>query len=149
MWFTLTEADIATGITGPELTAAKTAAKAQGQTDPVPEVIAQVTREVRAHVAGCEDNNLGPTGMIPDECKSAAIDIAVYRLCKRIPGEALLKNARVEANKLAVTFLSSVAACKVSLEQPDNVSEEVTSGSPGPRWKGRDSQFSRRKQSGI
>lgn len=130
MWITLTESDISTAITGPELIAARTAAKATGQSDPVPEIIAQVTREVRARVAACANNSLGPAGMIPDECKSAAIDIAVYRLCKRVPGTALLKEERSEANKLAIAFLKEVAACGVALQQPDNVSEEVTSG-PG------------------
>lgn len=127
-WLTLTEAHILTGITGAELAPARTAALKAGQADPVPEVIAQVTREVRGRVAACSRNTLGDGDTIPDECLSAAIDIAVYRICKRIPGAALLTKQREDAHTAAVAFLRDVAACQVALVQPATAAAQQPGG---------------------
>lgn len=117
-WITLTEADILTGITGAELSAARSAALKVAQVDPMPETIAQVTREIRGRVAACARNTLGAEGTIPDECQATAIDIAVYRLCKRVPGGALLTKQREDANSAALSFLRDVAACSVAIISP-------------------------------
>ena len=127
-WLTLTEAHILTGVTGAELAPARAAALKAGQVDPVAEVIAQVTREVRGRVAACARNTLGEGDAIPDECLSAAIDIAVYRLCKRIPGAVLLTKERVEANTNAIAYLRDVAACEVALVQPATAATEQPGG---------------------
>jgi hypothetical protein len=137
MWVALTENDIATGLTGPEFNAAKTAALKPGQPDPIAEVIVEITREVRARVAACNANTLGPAGTIPDECKRHAIAIAVFCLGKRLPRAVLLDEDRRHANNQAVAFLRDVAECKVALEQPETPSDEVVTSSPPPRWKGR------------
>ncbi|HSI08829.1 MAG TPA: hypothetical protein VK985_09560 [Rariglobus sp.] len=131
MFITLTEDHVKTGITGPEIAAARSAALSAGQTDPVPEEIAQVTREVRGRVAACSKNTLGPAGTIPDEAKTAAIDIVVYRLCKRVPGKALLTDQRVDAKKMADSFLTALSRCEVAIEQPTTPSTEITAGAAG------------------
>ena len=132
MWKTLTESDIADGVNGPVLNAARTAALKAGQPDPLPTELARVTREVRGRVAACAKNTLGPAGMIPDEAETAAIDIVVYRLCKRV-GDALLKQSIVDAKTAAVAYLKDMATCAVAIEQPAEVSPEITAAPPTPR----------------
>jgi hypothetical protein len=149
MWITLTESDIQTGLTGPELTAAKTAVLASGQTGVLDEVLEQVTREVRGHVATCRDNTLGPAGTIPDELKGAAIDECVYRLCKRLPGKILLKQERTDAHKDAIALFARAAECKFTITQPDVASDEITASPPPPRWTTRAREFDRASQDGV
>jgi len=117
-WITLVEDDLKSGLTGPELTAVKTAALAAGQPAVVAEILTQVTTEVRGRVAACARNVLGEAGTIPDECKSAAVDVAVYRICKRLPGKAVLTQERIDANNNAIEFLRDVARCDVAIVPP-------------------------------
>lgn len=149
MWITLTEADLQTALTGPELTAAKTAALAAGQGSVLDDVFAQVTREVRGHVATCERNTLGPAGTIPDELLAAAVDECVYRLCKRLPGKVLLKQERSDAHDDAVALFNRAAECKFTLEQPAEASDETIATSPPPQWTTRDRKFDRDTQDGL
>ena len=149
MWITLTVADIATGLTGPELAAAQTAALRAAQTDPVLDVIADVTREIRSRVAACSRNSLGGAGMIPDECKGHAVSLCVFRLAKRLPKAVLLDEDRRSANTQAIAFLRDVGDCRVALEQPETASEEVITQTPRPQWKARDREFKRCQQDGI
>jgi Protein of unknown function (DUF1320) len=127
-WIILTETDIATGITGPELNAVKTAALKSGQTDPVPDTISQVVLEVRGRVAACSQNKLGSGTTIPDELKASAIDIMVYRLCKRLPGAVVLTPQRDKANDTALALLRDVARCEFRIEQPASVTSQVIAG---------------------
>jgi len=117
-YITLVEADLQSALTGPELNAVKTAALAAGQTGVVAEILSQVTTEVRARVAACAKNTLGESGTIPDECKSAAVDIAVYRIAKRLPGKVVLTDERNNANDNAIAFMRDVAKCDVAIVPP-------------------------------
>ena len=129
-WLSLTSDHISTALTGPELTAAQSAALATGQSDPLDDILAQVSRYVRARVAACSRNTLGEGDTIPDELLSAAIDIAVHRLTKRLPGKILARQERIDAAAAAESLLQDVAACKLALEQPITATNEVVSG-PG------------------
>lgn len=149
MWIELTEADVSTGLTGPELTAAKTAALKVAQTDPVAAVIEDVVREVRSRVAACSANSLGAAGMIPDECKGHAVSLCVFRLAKRLPKAVLLDEDRRAANTQAIAFLRDVGDCKVALEQPETASEEVVTKTPRPRWCARPRKFKSSQQDGV
>lgn len=147
-WITLTEAHIADGVNGPILAAARTAALKLNQPDPLPTELARVTRRVRGCVAACSKNTLGPEGTIPDEAEDSAIDIVVYRLCKRV-GPVLLTAEKVKARDDADAFLVRMSNCGVAIEQPATPSTEVTATMPSPRWKSRRRQFSRRQQDGV
>lgn len=131
MWTALLEADIITAINGPSIGAARTAALKSGQSDPLPEAIDQVTREVRGRVAACARNVLGEEGTIPDECKTAAIDMCVYRLCKRL-GAALLTSAVTDANNIALAFLRDVARCEVAIVAPIDAAPKAEQAGPTP-----------------
>jgi hypothetical protein len=134
-WITLTEAHIATAITGPELTAAKSVVLATGQTPPLAEVLGQVTGYVRSRVGACDKNTLGPAGTIPDELLAAAIDIAIYRLTKRLPGKILAKQERIDAADKAESLMRDVAACNVALVQPETAGEQPSAPLTG-HWGG-------------
>ena len=126
MWITLTESDIQATLSGPELTALKTAALAAGQSDPLPDILARVTREVRGYVAGCDKNTLGDGDTIPDELEGAAVALARYYLCTRLPVR-LLTEERKEEYRSALTLLRDVAACRYAIVQPATASAEIIS----------------------
>lgn len=152
-YITLNESHLESGLTAPELAAVKTAAVATGQTGAVivAEILSQVTTEVRARVAACKTNVLGAAGTIPDECKSAAVDIAVYRICKRLPGRAVLTAERDKANDNAISFLRDVARCDVSIVAPTDAApdEEQAGPAPAPSITAPCRKFSRSNAEGI
>lgn len=125
MWITLTEEDILTRLAGAELAAYRTAAKAVGQDDPLPEVLSAVTDEVRGYVAGCSANRLGDAGTLPGRLKSAALDLARYRLTTRLP--VRISDARQREYENAIRLLEQVARCHFAVEDPVSGDE-----SPGP-----------------
>lgn len=129
-WNTLTEAKFLEHLTGPELTAIKTAALATAQTEPLTAMLAKVVQEVRGYVAANGTNSLGEGVTIPDELESAALAIARYRALNRLPIRSLLTETRITEYKDALTLLRDVAAGKFSVEQPATPSEQVVSG-PG------------------
>lgn len=149
MYIPIIESDVITKLSGPENAAMQTAALKVGQTNPLPEIITQVIREVRAYVATCERNTLGEGATIPDELLGAAINRIRFELATRLPVTSLLTEDRRTANRDAVSMLRDAAACKLTVEQPSTPTEEVTASSPSPRWKARKSQFSRRQQDGA
>jgi hypothetical protein len=118
MWTVLTPDLILSKLSAPELAAMRRAATGAGQADPLGEVLAQVTREVRGFVAACADNRLGPEGAIPDELLGAAINRVRFELATRLPVESLLTEARKEANRDALSILRDTAACRFRIVPP-------------------------------
>lgn len=149
MWTELTEAAILTGNNGPSIAAARTAALKAGQADPLPEVIAQVTTSIRGSVAACAKNVLGDAGTIPDELIAEAVDMAVYRLCKRL-GKALLTQEVKDANDDALAKMREVATCRFAIVPPTTPApsdEQVSTGTP--RYTTRPRRYDRCSQDGI
>lgn len=133
-WITLTESDVITKLSGPELAAMKTAALQAAQADPLPEVIEQVVLEVRGRVAACAANTLGPAGTIPDELKGAAINRIRYELATRLPVATLLSDTRRAANDQAIALLRDVAACDFAIVAPETPADDSEQpGAPTPR----------------
>jgi hypothetical protein len=130
MWITLTEDDVLTALTGSEAEAFTTAALDDGQANPLPEIIAQVINHIRARVAACRHNSLGTGDTIPDELKSAAVDIIAYRLATRLPisGRSSIMERLKEKHDDADSLLRDVARCNYAVEQPATVSDEVQGG---------------------
>lgn len=128
MWIEITDAHILGKSAGGEVAAAREAALADGQTDPVPGIVEQVIREVRGYVAGCKDNVLGPLGTIPDELLGAALNRIRFECATRLPGGALMDEDRRTANRDALAMLRDAAACRITLTQPDEASPEIVAG---------------------
>jgi hypothetical protein len=127
-WIIIAEADVISKLSGPELAAMKTAALQAAQGDPLPEVISQVTKEIRGYVAACSVNSLGDGATIPDELLGFAINRIRYELATRLPVASLLTTARTDANSQAITALRDVAACKFKVIPPTTPAAEQAGG---------------------
>ena len=128
MWVTITEPDILTRLAAPEVNALKTAATAQGQESPLPEILAAVVREVRGYVAAFPGNKLGPEGTIPDELQIAALNRIRYELATRLPVSSLLTDPRKQSNTDAIAQLRDTAKGVFRVVQPEdpNPAEQAT-----------------------
>jgi hypothetical protein len=146
MWIEITEDDVITRLAGAELTAYQTAALGTGQTDPLPDIITGVVREVRSRVAACRANTLGSGATIPDEVLHHALALIRYRLITRLP--VGVKEERRKEYEDALAALRDVASCRVTIEQPATASAEVVS-SPTPRTTPRPRRFTSGTQEGI
>jgi hypothetical protein len=127
-WIAIAKSDVQASINDTELETLLNTAIASGQPDPTTILIPDVTVEVRGYVR--HRNTLGPTGMIPQELKDAAIDIICYRCAQRIGGSEAAKNWKAR-NDEAVEKLGKVAAGAIYVSAPGTPSTEITSA-PGP-----------------
>lgn len=116
MWITITDNDVRTRLTAAEMAAYTSRALAPGQLDPLPDLAAQVAREVRGHVAG-GGNRLGVGLTIPDELLAAAADMIVFRLTTRL-GFAV-KDDRRTANDQAKTLMGQVGRGEFKVVGPE------------------------------
>lgn len=148
-WLTITEANILSKLSAPELAAMKTAALGSGQSDPLAEAIADVTREVRGYVAGCSGNTLGDGDTIPDELLGAAINRIRYELATRLPVASLLTDARKEANRDAVALFGKVASCSFRIVPPTTAAATQPGGPAVQVVSSTTRQASRSRLSGL
>lgn len=123
-WTTLTADHVKTRLAAAELAALQTVALAVGQTDPLPEIIAAVTDEIRGYIAANSSNQLGAAGAVPPRLESAALAIIRYRLATRLPVKSLLTEDRVKENEAAIRLLERVAAGNFAIE--DSAGNEVS-----------------------
>ena len=124
-WTTITVETLKTRNAGAEVTALQESAIADGQADPVVEIIQQVVDEVRGYIdAG--GLSLGVEGTVPRRLVLAVINRIRYEAATRLPGGALLDDDRREANRQAVALMQRVADGKFFVEAPAVESEEVS-----------------------
>jgi hypothetical protein len=146
-WRAITEVDLLTRISGPELAALRAAALKLAQADPIAATIAQVTRRVRRAVQSCVWNILdADTTKIPEDLLSEALDLIVWEIMKR-PGCTIIDNAgaRKDANQAAIDMLARVAACDEKIESPT----DGTVAAPSPSVTGKTLIYDRTSQDGI
>lgn len=148
-WRAITETDVLAVLNGTESTALRGALLASGQTDPLPDLIDQVTNHVRDSIRSCRDNVLDPTdGTVPEACIPAAVDMIVYRLSQRLGRALPVTDDRREAMKSAEKYFERVASCKMAVEQ-FGADPDTTARTVGPRITGRTRNFTRTTQDGI
>lgn len=147
-WISITEDDVKTRLSGPELSAFKSAALASGQGSPLPDIINQVVNEMRGYIAACESNQLGAGTTIPDKLLGATLAMIRYRLATRLPVASLLDENRINENREALRLMERVAACSFRLEEPDSISDEKLAY-PKPSFGKRRRHFGRRHEEGI
>ena len=128
MWQEITEADVITKLSGPEIAAMKTAALQAAQANPLPGIISQVVGEIRGYVAGCERNKLGDGETIPSELLGAAISRIRFELATRLPVSSLLTEDRRSANSNAISMLKDVSACRFLIIQPVTAATQQAGG---------------------
>jgi hypothetical protein len=131
-WLALVPEDVARKVAGPELEAAREAALAEGQPDPLPQIIEDTIGTIRGYIAGCRSNTLGPTGTIPPQLVGTALVLIRTAALNRLPVSSLHTETRREEYRDAITTLHDVSACKFVLEAPATLGpEKITS--PAPR----------------
>lgn len=130
-WTTITVETLKSRNAGAEVTALQESAIADGQNDPVVEIIQQVVDEVRGYIdAG--GFTLGSGSTVPSRLVLATINRIRFEAATRLPGGALLDQDRRDANIQAIALLQRVASGKYSVETPETASTE-TSGTATPR----------------
>jgi hypothetical protein len=107
-WITLTEDHVKARLSGVELAAWRKAALAPGQADPVQEVLAGVTSEVRGYVGGNRNNVLDVGSTIPSELLDASMALVIARLSTRLP--ISMTAERKDSKDSAIALLRDVAA---------------------------------------
>lgn len=149
MWIEVTEAQVIAKLSGPEISAMKTAALQAAQANPLTEVIAQVVLEIRGYVAACPRNKLGDGSTIPDELLGAAVSRIRFELATRLPVASLLTEDRRSANKDALRLFEQVAACKFLLVQPETADADQPAGPAVQTVSTTSRKYGRDKLSGI
>jgi hypothetical protein len=129
-WITISEPDVITKLSGPEIAAMKSAALQALQGNPLPEIITQVVLEIRGYVAACERNTLGAGETIPNELLGTAISRIRFELATRLPVASLLTEDRRTANANALQRLRDVAKCDFLVVQPEDPATDQAGG-PG------------------
>lgn len=127
-YIVITEADVITKLSGPEIAAMKTAALQAAQSSPLPGIITQVVAEIRGYVAACERNVLGEGETVPSELLGAAINRIRFELATRLPVASLLTEDRRSANENAITLLRDVAKCAFAVVGPETPAAEQAGG---------------------
>jgi len=129
-WIPITEADLLTVLSGPELTGLREAALADGQADPVEPTIEHIVNRVRGDVATSGKYELdADTSTIPDRLLDAALAIIVMRFMSR-PAASIIDDvneARAKAAQSAEALLERVAEGNYAITDPETGAE--TSGS--------------------
>lgn len=127
-WITITEADVVTKLSGPELAAMQSAALKAAQVPPLPPIITEITNEIRGYVAGCAKNTLGSGATIPEELLGTAISRIRFELATRLPVTSLLTEDRRTANANAIALLRDVARCAFAIINPETPAADQASG---------------------
>ncbi len=145
MWISITSDDVKTRLAGAEFAAYTQIALAEGQLDPLPDITAQVVREVRGHVAGA-GNTIGDGLTIPDELLAAAVDMIVFRLTTRLGIK--VKEDRARANDQAKTLMGQVGRGEFRISGPETAAVHQA-GAAGPRILPRPKHFALEDQDGL
>lgn len=143
-WAALTEADVLTVMSGPELEGIRAAALRAGQADPVAPTIVDVTDLVRGYIA--VSSSLGADGTLPSKLQTTALDIIASRIPQRVNRNP--SQGRRDKEKEAIRLLERVADGKFRVEEPTTKSEEST-GSVTPVISAPKRRFTRDSQDGI
>jgi hypothetical protein len=145
-WIEITEADLLTVLSGPELSSYRSAALASGQADPVAPTVAQVVALARGHVAGCRANTLGAGCTLPEKLKAPALDVIAYRIPSRVNIKAGV--ARRELHDQALRLFEQVSQGRFDIEEPAVAAAE-SSGASVPRMIERTRRYTRETEEGI
>lgn len=148
-WRAITDDDLFSGMNVNEITAVRTKALNDGQSDPIPEVVDQVTKDIREAIRSCKDNRLAPTAThIPAAAILHAVPIIRHRLGTRFAGLIKSGDDRLEEYRRANKYLDMVASCARAVERW-GADESSPAPQVGPYISARSRRFRRHDQDGI
>lgn len=152
-WLPLTAEDVERAKTARLTDAARTKALASGQADPLPEIIVQVTREIRIEIASCKSNVLDEDEtLLPPELISLAARRAARMLQSRINAVKTLElgDQEKEEWRQDTRRLERIAACDLAVSDPLNPAvPPIQQAATQPRISGRRKHFGRDCQDGV
>lgn len=148
-WTTIETSAVKSRLATAELNALRSLQLAEGQADPLEEVIQRVVQEVRGYVATCPQNRLSTGQTVPSSLKDAALALIRYRLATRLPVRSLLTEERKEEGRDALTLLRRVADCKFVIDQPDDPEDSNVGGTAAQNLNPQKQNFSRDSLNGL
>jgi hypothetical protein len=146
-WRAITEADVAEGLSGPEISAVRAAALHTGQTDSLPDTIHKVVQECRGFIAACRNNTLEAGDTVPEKLIDSCVAVIRFRFFNR-PGLMLTQDRR-SAKEDAIDLWKAVARCAFVIEEPVAPDPEPLSSAQHPSFRGREAQFGRELSDGL
>jgi hypothetical protein len=138
MWMILSESDLTSALTAPELDLFSSGASSSSSPDRLAAIVVQVVSLVRGKVAAWPENlaKMGPgaspavgltpavLGTIPEELFGDAIEIARFKLLTSFPqGKMFLDDARMEGFRAANKHLDDAANGKLIIEPAPSTTE--------------------------
>jgi len=127
-WILITIDRVKAQLAGAELDALQTSALADGQSDPLPEIIGHVVQMVRGYVAAHPENVLGAGDTIPDELAGAALALIRRSAASRLPGSPFDSEIRAAEARAAERLFERVADGRYQIAQPANADPVEKSG---------------------
>ncbi len=120
MWFTPSSTDLQPYLAAPQLEALQNTLLADGQTDPLPDIIADVVARVRAEIRAYPPNRLSASpDAVPPELRGAVAHLALEAAQTRIPSFELTADQRRAADN-ARHLLTRIAGGHLRISQPDD-----------------------------
>lgn len=128
-WVTITADDLADYSVGIKITALRTQALEEGQTDPFDRVMPDVAEIVRGYLARGGRNQLSETpNSVPPEAKAHFCWIVIEALQARLPGLSLQEEETRMIDR-AWQWLRDVARGEIAISTPDDpIAAPVQSG---------------------
>ena len=154
LWLSITSTDLVTAKAAALVDALRTAALADSQGDPLPEIIANVVARIRSEIAAGGRTTLDTAATkLPPSLKSLASRMVLREAQSRLnaAGALPLSDDEREEWRQDVRYLERIAKGEIAVETSDTPEStptvQPTVGSP--RFTPRDRQFTRRSQDGI
>jgi len=146
-WVTLTETDLLSRLSGPEVEAFKNAVLDGREGDVIASALTQTVDMARGYIAA--SFTLGASGTIPQKLKGAVLDIAVIDAMKRAGGVIIDPGGERKAAKDdAIRLLEKVASGDFVVEEPA-VADTEESGQAEPGYAGRDFEWGKEFEDGL
>lgn len=153
-WITITLAHLSTAKAAALVEQLRTAALGAGQSDPVPEIIVDVTNRIRAEVAaGGKTVMDADATRVPPSLKSIASRMVLREAQSRLSvfGGLPLSEDEVREEKNDLRYLERIAAGGITVETSDNPEATPSVQAPiaTPQITARDRQWGRCNQEGA
>lgn len=117
-WIQITLTDLEDYLVAAQLTALRQEALGDTQDDPVPQIISDISRHVRAEIASCSRNRLSKTtDSVPPELKAATCHLIIEEAQSRIPYLGMT-NEQIRGADNARELLQRCASCQFAITQP-------------------------------
>lgn len=132
-WRAITRDEAAKIVGVSELEAYETVELAEGETQPLEKLIADVTEQFRDAIRSQPTNQVGADGTLPGGAIPEALAIIRFRLHTRIG--ASVSEERMEEYRQARTYMGGIASGRYKFTVPDELTEETAqSSSPSPSY---------------